>query len=320
MATLITGGTGFIGAEIARLLLNRGEVDITVFDISTSTRRLDEVASDVKLVPGDLGNFSHVLDVVCECAPEVVYHLGGMLSVPSEKDPQAAISVNAMGTFHVLEAARLFGVPKVIFTSSLATYGLGQTEDSLNDLTLQRPQLIYGACKLFGEHLGLFYRRKYGIDYRGIRYPTILGPGVRSPGVSQYASWILEESFKGNPFTIWARPDTRAPMLYFKDAALAMVALAQAPAERINTVNYLVAGPTPIPSASELVDMVRGKIPEARIDFQVDEEIQSILDNLAKPVDDRCAREEWGWRLSYELEEMVDDFLRELRQNPQRYE
>ncbi len=292
MATLITGGTGFIGAEVARLLLKRGEDDTTVFDISASTQRLDEIAGDVKLVPGDLGNFSHVLDVVRQSSPEVVYHLGGMLSVPSEKDPQAAISVNAMGTFHVLEAARLFDVQKVIFTSSIGTYGLGLTEDSLNDLTLQRPQLIYGACKLFGEHMGLFYRRKYGIDYRGIRYPSILGPGVRSPGATQYTSWVLEESFKGNPFTIWARPDTRAPMLYFKDAALAIVALAQASAERMKTVNYLVAGPTPIPSASELVDVVRRKIPEARIDFKVDEEIQSLLDNFLKPIDDRCAREE----------------------------
>ena len=319
MATLITGGTGFIGAETARLLLSRGEDNITVFDISDATRRLDEVTGSVKRLQGDLANFSHVLDAVSRSTPEVVYHLGGILSVLSERDPQAAIRVNALGTFHVFEAARLFDVKKVVFASSIGTYGLGLTENSLHDLTLQRPQLIYGACKLFGEHMGLFYRRKYGIDYRGIRYPAILGPGVQSHGVTQYASWVIEESFKGNPFTIWARPDTRAPLLYFKDAALAIVALARAPAERIETVNYLVAGPRPVPTANELAQMVRDKVSGARIDFDVDEEIQSILNHL-KPIDDRSAREEWSWQPSYSLEGMVDDFLRELSENPQRYE
>jgi nucleoside-diphosphate-sugar epimerase len=319
MATLITGGTGFIGAELARLLLGRGEEDITIFDISDSTQRLDEVAGRVKLMRGDLGDFSHVLNAVQESSAEVVYHLGGMLSVPSDNDPPAGFRVNAMGTFHVLEAARLFGVQKVIFASSIGTYSLGLPEEGIDDLTLQRPQLLYGACKLFGEHLGLFYRRKYGIDYRAVRYPPIVGPGVRSPGVTQYASWVIEECAKGNPFTIWARPDTKAPMLYFKDAALAILKLAEAPAERIEMVNYLLAGADPTPSAAELAQIVEQKIPGARIDFEVDQEVQQILDRMLKPLDDRCARQEWDWQPSYQLGELVDDFLRELKENPQRY-
>ena len=64
MATLITGGTGFIGAEMARILLREGESDVTLFDIDDSRRRLDDIADEVKVVRGDVGNFSHVLDVV----------------------------------------------------------------------------------------------------------------------------------------------------------------------------------------------------------------------------------------------------------------
>ena len=72
-----------------------------------------------------------------------------MLSVPSEADPAAAIQANALGTFHVLEAARLFDVPQVLFASSTGVYGLGIQEDVINDDTLQRPLLFYGATKLF---------------------------------------------------------------------------------------------------------------------------------------------------------------------------
>ena len=319
MATLITGGTGFIGAEIARRLLAGGATDITAFDISDSPRRLDEIADQVRVVRGDLGNFSQVLDAVRESSPRTIYHMGSMLSIPSDADPPAAFRVNAMGTYHVLEAARLFGVEQVLFASSTGTYAEGMTENFMDDLTLQRPRLFYGACKLFGENMGQFYRRKYNLDFRGVRYPPIVGPGVRTPGITQYISWSIEESANGNAFAVWAREDTRAPVLYFKDAARAMVMLAQTDADRIETVNYLIAGAQPTPSAGELVEMVRAKIPGARISFEIDNEIQALLDIALKPIEDGNAHAEWDWEPEYGLEEMVDDFLKELKDNPQRY-
>src|SRR5215831_18887110 len=124
MTVLITGGTGFIGAEVVRLLLARGEQRPVVFHVSTNTKRLGDVLDQVELVRGDLGNFNHILDVVKKVKPTAIYHLGATLSVPSEADPSSAIYTNAMGTFHVLEAARLFDVPQVLFSSSIGTYGL----------------------------------------------------------------------------------------------------------------------------------------------------------------------------------------------------
>jgi threonine 3-dehydrogenase len=317
MGTLITGGTGFIGAEVVRTLVQRGETDLTVFDINSSSQRLDDIADQVTIRKGDLGNFSQVLDAVRESRADVIYHLGGMLSLPSDQNPQAAFQANVLGTYHVLEAARSFGVSKVIFSSTIGTYCLGLEQRAIDDLTLQRPMLFYGACKVFGEHMGAFYRRKYDIDFRSVRFPSIVGPGVRTHGSVQYTSRVIEESAKGNPFVIWVRPETRVTLLYVKDAALAMVALADAPADRIRMVNYLLGGPRP--SAAELAELVRAKVPGARIGFDVDEGIQARLDKSSQPIDDRFARDEWGWRPTYELEAMVDDFLAELQRNPQRY-
>ena len=256
MAVLITGGTGFIGVEVARILLKKGEKRPVVFDINPSTKRLDEIADQVKLVRGDLGNFSHVLDVVQRANPSVIYHLGGMLSVPSDADPATALRANALGTFHVLEAAKLFNVSQVLFSSTIGTYGLDIQEEVITDYTLQRPQLFYGATKVFGEHMGLFYKRKYGLDFRAIRYPSIVGPGVKTPGVAQFTSWVIEECAKGEPFTITLKPETKVPVIYFKDAAQAIVRLGEAPLENIKTVNYIVAGVSPIASAGELADIV----------------------------------------------------------------
>jgi len=317
MTVLITGGTGFIGAEVVRLLLDRGEQRPVVFHVSANTQRLGDVLDQIELVRGDLGNFNHILDVVKKVKPSVIYHLGATLSVPSEADPSSAIYTNAMGTFHVLEAARLFDVPQVLFSSSIGTYGSDIKGDAIDDSTIQRPLLMYGITKTFGEHLGLFYKRKYGLDYRCVRYPSIIGPGVKTPGAVQYTSWVIEECAKGKPFTIWARPETRVSLVYFKDAARAIVQLADAPLNNIKTVNYLLAGANP--SASELAGLVRARIPDAQIDFQPDPSLQFIISRLTVRFDDSRAREEWGWEPRYTQDEMVDDFLREMREHPQRY-
>lgn len=320
MSILITGGTGFIGAQVVQLLLEKNEQGIVVFDINPSTKLLEGVADQIEIVRGDLGNFSHVLNVVKTVRPKAIYHLGGMLSVPSDADHAASFRANAMGTFHILEAAKLFEVPQVFFSSTLATYGLDIQTPEIDDYTLQRPQLFYGCTKVFCEHMGLFYKRKYGLDFRGIRYPSIVGPGVKTPGVVQYTSWAIEESLKGSPYTIYVQPETRCPVMYFKDAAIAMVKVAEAPVENIQMVNYIIAGAKPIASAQELADIIRDRIPSAQIDFEPDLELQKVLDKLLLPIDDRIAREEWGWESQYDQERIVDDFIMEMKNHPERYE
>ena len=312
MAALITGGTGFIGAEIARMLLERGETDVAVFSRRPTTGRSEDLDGRVRYIQGDVGHFKHVLDAVQQVRPSVIYHFGAMLSVPSEADPSGSIQANVMGTYHVLEAARLFDVPRVLFASSTATYGMDVREHPITDFTLQRPALLYGATKLFGEHLGLFYRRKYGLDFRGIRFPSVVGPGVKTVAIVQYTSWAIEESAKGNPFTIWVRPDTRVSIVYFKDAARASIDLAEAPSASIKTVNYLLNGVAPTPSAQELADAVKSRIPTAQIDFEPDQALQAILDKALAPLDDGCARREWDWAPEYDLDRMLDDFIAEL--------
>ena len=319
MSILVTGGTGFIGAQVVRALLEKGEKGIAVFDISSSTKLLDDVADRIELVRGDLGNFSHVLNVVRTFKPGVIYHLGGMLSAPSDADHAASFRANAMGTLHVLEAAKLFEAPQVLFSSTLATYGLDMREKIIDDYTLQRPQLFYGATKVFCELMGLFYRRKFGLDFRGVRYPSIVGPGVKTPGVVQYTSWVIEECAKGNSYTIYVKPDTRCPVMYFKDAARAILMLGEAPVKNIKMVSYVIAGATPIASAQELADMVKARLPGARIHFEPDLELQKILDKLLLPIDDAIARKEWNWNPEYDQERIVDDFLEEMRLHPHRY-
>ena len=319
MRVLITGGTGFIGAEVVRQLVAEGGHQIAVFHVSGAQQRLADIADRVTLIRGDVGNVSHVLDAVKQSRPEAIFHLGAILSTASDLDPAAAMHANVNGTFNVLEAARILDVPQVLFASTIGTYALGMTGERIDDLTLQRPLSFYGTAKLFGEGAGNFYRHRYGLDFRGIRFPGICGPGVRTPGAAQFHSWVVEECAKGRPYTIEVAPHTRVPIVYVKDAARGVLQLSRAPREQLKQFNYLINGVPPTPSAEALADLVRERVPGARIDFRVDAKRQAFVDRLMKPVDDRFAREEWGWNPAYDTGAMLDDFLADLAAHPQRY-
>lgn len=306
MRIVVTGGAGFVGLEVSRMLVEQGH-EVTIFSRNPSPARLGDIAGRVTAVAGDVGNFSHVLDLVKAARPEVIYHLGAMLSVPSDADPASAIQTNAMGTFYVLEAARLFEVREVVFSSSVATYGAGLTGADVDDWTLQRPTLFYGATKLFGEHMGLVYKRKYGLDFRGIRYPSVVGPGVATPGVAQYTSKVIEAAMAGKPFAIWVEPESKVALMSLKDAARATVELAEAPAEAIKTVNYIVDGAKPTPNAGEIAHKVRARFQGAEITFAPDPVIAPMM-RRTHDLDDRAARTEWGWQPSQDYDAIIEDF------------
>ena len=316
MATLVTGGTGFIGAEVARVLARKGERPI-VFDINERKTLLKGVEDRVTVVKGDLSNYSHVFSAVSKYGIDVIYHLGSMLSLPSDADPWSSFRVNTQGTFHVLEAARIMGVKKVIFSSTLATYGSDIRDPVIDDYTLQRPTLFYGCTKVFSELMGRFYKRKFGLDFRGVRYPAIIGPGVKTPGIVQYNAWAIEEAARGNPFKIWVTPETRCAAMYYKDAALSIVKCAEAPLERIKMVVYIVGGL--YFSAQELVDTIKKFIPGAKLEFVPDMEKVEIIKGLSKPIDTRYAREELGWVDQYPIDRTIEDFIKELKENPEMY-
>ncbi len=320
MSILITGGTGFIGAEIVRQLLERGQDEIHVMHRSGNFRRLQDVADRVSFIQVDLADTARLGEAVAATRPRVIYHLGAILTGPGEENPQAATAANVFGTYALLEAARQHEVGQFLFASSIGVYGADIREDIITDFTLQRPFSIYGITKLFGEQMGAYYKRKYGLDFRGIRYPSIVGPGVSTPSVVQFTSWVIEECAKGNPFTITVTPETTVPVMYYKDAARAMIQLGEAPAPGIETVNYLVDGIKPTPTAGQLAEIVRSRIPGAQIGFEPNAILQPVIDQVIRPIDDRRARAEWGWEPAYDQEAIVDDFLTEMRENPERYE
>ncbi len=311
MSVLITGGTGFIGAEIVKMLLDADEGPIHVAHRSGNLGRLAGLEDRIVLHQFDLSDLDSVDAVVSTVAPTRLFHFGAILTGPGEQDPQALLTANAVGFIRIIEAARQAGTEQMIFASSIGTYGRDIGELPVTDLTLQRPSSVYGVTKVFGENLGAYYRAKYGLDFRGIRYPSIVGPGVTTWSVAQYTSWMIERSALGEPFEVWTSPDAVIPIMYYRDAARAAVELSNAPTDSISSINYLVDGPSPSPNAGQIADAVRGQLPDARITFE--ESAGGKAQHLR--IDDSAARNEWGWAPAYDLDAMVSAMISEVTAN-----
>jgi nucleoside-diphosphate-sugar epimerase len=305
MTNLITGGTGFVGSELAKMLIDRGE-KVVLFDILPNYEAVKTIEDKVSVVRGDLSNWAEVFNAVKDHKVRGIFHLGAMLSIPSDANPWAAYRVNANGMMYVLEAARLFDVEKVIFTSTAAVYA-GHTLP-IDDSTVQTPETMYGLTKLFGEHLGRFYWKKFGLDFRAVRYPTVVGPGAKTRHMSQYMPWMIEHSLADKPFEVWVEEDCRNPCIYYKDAANALLMLHDAPREKIRTRIYNLAGISL--TAREFADIVREHVRSARITFKPDPEVVKMLGKGFGIIDESPAKKEWGWKMRYDMEEMIRDFER----------
>lgn len=305
MMHLITGGTGFLGKALAEQLIERGD-RVILFDLNPNLDGFDPLGTDIEVIKGDITGLSEVLDAVKDRQIDSIFHLSSMLSIPADDNPWAAYRVNADGVMHVLEAARLFGVPRVIFPSSMAVYA-GNT-GSIDESTGQAPDSMYGATKIFAELLGRFYHRKFGIDFRAVRFCTVVGLGARTKHMTQYMAWMIERSLQGEPFEVWVAESTRNPFLYFKDAVRALVMLGDAPAEEIKTRVYNLAGTES--TAEEFARMVKKHVPGARITFRPDPDAMRLFGKGTGKVDETAARTEWGWRGEYGVEETILDMKR----------
>jgi nucleoside-diphosphate-sugar epimerase len=311
MTVLITGGAGLIGSDLARSYLKR-EQRVVIFDIGVNSALEKENPKNLLQVKGDVSNWPEVLNVVKDNAVDTIFHLAARLTVASESNAWSCVNVNAGGTFNVLEAARFFGVKKLLFTSSIGSYGV--TADTVvTEETIQRPTNIYGVTKVFSELLGMYYCKKFGLDFRGLRFPQIMGPGVVAEGIGQYNPLLIEAAIMGKPFEAWVPEDTIMPMIYIKDAVKSLEMLADAPETQLKSRIYGVGQIMPAPTANELVQEVKKYYPDAQVTFRPTPDAMKILANIPRYITGDCAEAEWGWKPSYSLELMVRDFIEEFK-------
>jgi threonine 3-dehydrogenase len=312
---IVTGGTGLLGSNVVFDLLKRKKYLPVVVGRQENPKRLVDVMDQVEYLRGDVADPAFLEEIIAATKPKKIYHFAAFLGDYCEDDPIEATRVNINGVQSLFELAVKYNVEQVIFSSSLGVFGSDLKEDEVfSDTTLQRPFSYYGVTKLYAENAGRFYKRKYGLDFRSIRYPAIVGPGVRAGGIVTYTSAIIEKSFNKEACTIEVDADTTVAIIHVEDAAKAAIDLSEAPIEQIKMTNYLVNGLEATPKASELVAMVEAKIPDANIDFKPNPNWTAIIKLSGREVDDSYARAEWSWSPKYDtFDKIIDAYVAVLK-------
>lgn len=173
MRVLITGGAGFIGANLARAMVEDSLEVVVLDNLSTgSAANLHGVDVDLRegsiLDAGALDGAMHGVDAVV--------HLAAIPSVPrSLRDPVASHHANATGTLEVLEAARRAGAPHVIVASSSSVYGANPEMPKREHLRTA-PLSPYAVSKLATEAYALAYHHSFGLDVLALRFFNVFGP------------------------------------------------------------------------------------------------------------------------------------------------
>ena len=227
MRVLVTGGGGFIGSNLVRALLERGEQVRVLDNFSTGNRGNLVGLDDVEIVEGELRSYERVHNATR--GVELVFHLGALPSVPrSVQDPLTTSAVNVEGTLNVLLAARDEGIRRVVFASSSSVYG---NSGELPRVETANPDPIspYGVAKLAAERYCVSFSRVYPLETIALRYFNVFGPN-QDPH-SQYAAVVprfISEAAAGRPVPIYGDGSQSRDFTYVANVVEATILAADA--------------------------------------------------------------------------------------------
>ncbi len=261
---LVTGGAGFIGANLVRALLERGDAVRVLDNFSTGNRgNLSAVAPDVEIVEGDLRSYERVHTAVR--GSEVVYHLGALGSVPrSVQDPLTSTAVNVEGTLNVLLAARDESVRRVVFASSSSVYGDGGTFPRV-ETAAANPISPYAVAKLAAERYCVSFHRVYGLETVALRYFNVFGP-FQDPS-SQYAAVVplfIRAIAEGAPVTVYGDGRQSRDFTFVANVVAANLAAGDAPSAAGAVLNVATGGSETVDDLAETVGRLLDRPVEKR--------------------------------------------------------
>jgi nucleoside-diphosphate-sugar epimerase len=231
--TLVTGGAGFIGSNLVEALVERGDAVRVLDNFSTGRREnLAAFASYITLIEGDLVHLDDVRRAVEGI--DVVFHQAAIPSVPrSVEDPIASDETNALGTLHVLVAARDAGVRRVVYASSSSVYGDQAPEKPKVETMTPRPISPYGVAKLAAEHYCQVFYQVYGLETVSLRYFNVFGP--RQDPNSAYAAVIprfVRAFLEGKPPTVYGDGGQTRDFTYVGNVVAGNLLAASAPSTK----------------------------------------------------------------------------------------
>lgn len=243
---LVTGAQGFVGAALTRRLRAAGQ-DVTGTDLRSASE------------PCDLTDYAQV-DAVIRGGYQTIFHCGAVSGPMVLADQPLAIwRINALGTAHVLEAARVHGTARVVVCSTSEVYGTGLRW--VDEVSPPDPPSVYGASKLAAEAATLAYVREHGLDAVTVRLSWIYGPGRLT---ATNLETVLRAVIAGQEAVFDASPEHITHYLYIDDAVSGVIAAGRAAVLQDRLYNISAGDGVTVGSLAEIL---RGLHPQGRIRF-----------------------------------------------------
>jgi UDP-glucose 4-epimerase len=316
MRVLITGGMGVMGAETSRKFVQEGYRPV-IYARHRDDSLISDILDKVDFEAGDILDWPRLLEVIKRNSVTHIVHAAAFVGAVSAANPALSIQVNVMGMVNVLEAARLFEIKRVVYTSAKGIYGPVTGEygppdyKPMSEDIPKNPQRIYDSAKLMGENAGIYYAKNMGVDVAVLRFATTYGPGKTSRhGNMGVTSQIVESPYHGRAFHHTAGGDAKDDFIYNKDSALGIFLASVA--EKVPSRIYNIGTGVGV-TLNDFAAAVRKKIPNADI------AIGPGLNFLGTPYpphgvyDISRARQELGFEPRYDLGRAVDDYVDSLK-------
>lgn len=308
---LIIGSTGQIGSELTMELRKRYNGNIVAGYIPGQEPKGELLESGPSAIV-DITNEQQIAETVSKYEIDTIYNLAALLSAVAEAKPQLAWKIGMGGLFNVLEVAREMNC--AVFTpSSIGVFGNNTPKDKTPQDTIRNPRTMYGVTKVSGELLSDYYNIRFGVDTRSVRFPGLIS-NVTPPGggTTDYAVDIYYEAVKTGHFVCPIAAGTFMDMMYMPDALHAAIDIMEAdPTRLIHRNSFNIAAMSFDPEI--IAASIRKYIPGFTIEYKVDPLRQSIAESWPNSLDDTCARNEWDWAPTYDLDMMTQDMLKVLK-------
>lgn len=310
---LIIGSTGQIGSELTmKLRAIYGGSNIVAGYINGAEPKGELLESGPAALV-DITNPAQIAEAVDKYKIDTIYNLAALLSAVAEAKPQLAWKIGIGGLFNTLEVAREKGC--AVFTpSSIGSFGDDSPKDKTPQDTVRNPRTMYGVTKVSGELLSNYYFYRFGVDTRSVRFPGLISY-VTPPGggTTDYAVDIYYTAVKGQTFKCPIAAGTFMDMMYMPDALRAAIEIMEAdPTKFVHRNSFNIASMSFDPEI--IYNNIRKYIPDFKMEYEVDPLRQKIAESWPNSLDDTCARNEWGWKPEFNLDEMSKDMIARLRE------
>ena len=269
---LVIGAAGQIGSELVPELRRRGYMTVAAGSGRTPlTAALSEGGPTAVVNLLDADGLRRTVE---DYAIDTIFNMAAILSAVGESKPMTAWDIGVNGVIGLLELARDKNL-SVFTPSSIGVFGPETPHDPTPQDTVCRPRTMYGITKVAGELLSDYYRAKYGVDARSVRYPGLISH-VTPPGggTTDYAVDIYWKAVEHGRYASPLAEGTRLPMMFMADALRAAIELMEADASRLRHFNSFNVGAMSF--APE--DVAASYPPDRRVQQSTDAPTRAFID------------------------------------------